>query len=220
MDGMRWAGTKMLCRMSWSQSEHDDGMVRHCPHCWDPVLKQVINTRCPFCHGTGYDDAYAEPFVVWCSILENSPVDEKHEKGGLRDEQTVRLVLPSEPIFKDGDIFAEIRCEHCGRVSEIGRVFMLDGPVERQTIQGWVSNDCTDGSRSSRVEDIIIAQRGQAKLLLPSDTVYQAGPDFWGCCDDADGPYPEVPQGDMPAVDVDHPNSHETGFREPHSWWW
>lgn len=215
MDGMRWAGTKMVCRMSWSQAEHDDGHVRHCPYCWDEVLKQVSNTRCKHCHGTGYEDAYAEPFVVWCSIHENSPVDEKHEKMGYRDEQNVRLILPCEPIFKDGDIFAEIREECHGHVKEIGRIFMLDGPVERQTIQGWVSDDCWDGERRSRVEDIIISQRGTAKLLLPSDSIYQAGPDFWDC-PDADGPYSEVPQANQPTVCME---SENPGFEEPYGWW-
>ena len=217
MDGMRWAGTKMVCRMSWSQAEHDDGLIEHCPHCWDELLKQVTNTRCRYCHGTGYRHAYAEPFVVWCSIHENSPEDEKHEKGGLRDEQNVRLVLPCEPIFKDGDIFAEIRREEKGHVKEIGRIFMLDGPVERQTIQGWVSNDCIDGSRRSRVEDIIISQRGTAKLLLPSDSIYESGADFWDCpC--ADGPHANIPQGDQPTINVD--NTMSGGFREPYGWWW
>lgn len=214
MDGMRWAGTKMVCRMSWSESEQENGLVEHCPYCWDEVLKQVSNTRCPHCQGTGYKRAYAEPFIVWCSIHENSPQDEKHEKGGHRDEQNVRLVLPSEPIFKDGDIFAEIRRECDGHVTEIGRIFMLDGPVERQTIQGWVSDDGHDGFRRSRVEDIIISQRGTAKLLLPSDSIYEAEAEFWDC--NADGPYSEVPQGDQPTVDL---NSQTPGFEEPYGWW-
>ena len=222
MDGMRWAGTKVLCRMSWSQAEHDDGIVEHCPHCWDPILKQVMNTRCPHCHGTGYADAYAEPFVMWCSLMENSSMDEKHEKAGYRDEQNMQIKLPAEPIFKDGDLFAEIREEHCGKVTQIGRVFMLDGPVDRQTVQGWVSNDDFDGERRSRVEDIIISQRGTVKLLLPSDSVYQAEADFWlgeggcFCCEEADGPYSEIPQGDMPTIDVD---GHYPGFAQPYDWW-
>lgn len=215
MDGMRWAGTKMVCRMSWSQGEYDDGLIGHCPYCWDEVLKQVINTRCPYCHGTGYADAYAEPFALWCSILENSPVDEKREKPGGRDEQNVKLVLPSEPLFKDGDLFAEIRRERDGHITEIGRIFMLDGPVDRQTVQGWVSDNCWDDVRRSRVEDIIVAQRGTAKLLLPSDSIYQAGVDFWDChC--ADGPYPNIPQGDQPTVDL---NTGSEGFAEPYGWW-
>lgn len=220
MDGMRWAGTKMVCRISRSQGEIDSGELKHCPHCWDEVLKQVSNTRCPYCQGTGYELGYKEPFVLWCSIHENSPMDEKDEKPGIRDDQNVRLVLPCEPIFGDGDVFAEIRAECNGHVTEIGRIFQLDGPIERQTIQGWVSDDGHDGYRRTRVEDIIIAQRGTAKLLLPSSPVYEAGVDFWDCgCDcgcEVDGPTPDIPQGDQPTVDMD---SIDPSFEQPYDWW-
>lgn len=202
MDGMRWAGTKMVCRQSFPLGSE------HCPYCWDDILKQVKNTRCPHCNGTGYLEGYGEPFVLWCSILENSPVDEKVEKPGIRDEQTARLVLPCEPIFKDGDIFAEIREESDGTVVEVGRVFKLDGPVERQTVQGWVSDDHADGERRSVVEDIIIAQRGTAKLMLPTDSIYSAGAAFWN----AESQIAEIPQGDQPTV--------EDGERiDPYRWW-
>lgn len=214
LDGMRWAGTKMVCRMSWSEGEFRDGGIRHCPHCWDPILKQVSNTRCRYCHGTGYEAAYAEPFPLWCSIQENSPSDEKHEKGGYRDEQNVRLVLPCEPIFKDGDIFAEVRAED-GRPTEIGRIFMLDGPVERQTIQGWVSNDNLDETRRSRVEDIIISQRGTAKVLLPSDSIYDEGIEFWGGRGKRDAVTSTV-QGDSPVMNVDDADG---SVDDLYDWW-
>ena len=222
MDGMRWAGTKMVCRMSRSESDVNNGALSHCPHCWDEVLRQVVNTRCPYCHGTGYEHGYAEPFVLWCSIHENSSTDMRGEKQGVRDEQNVRLVLPCEPIFGDGDLFAEIRAERCGKVTEIGRIFQLDGPIDRQTIQGWVSDDGHDGYRRTRVEDIIISQRGTAKLLLPSSPIYEAGVEFWDCGCDCDcgcepsGPLPDIPQGDQPTVDMDSLNP---SFEQPYDWW-
>ena len=218
MDGMRWAGTKMVCRMSWGEQDFENGTIGHCPYCWDEVLKQVTNTRCPHCHGTGYEDGYAEPFPLWCSILENSPVDEKHEKAGYRDEQNVKLVLPCEPIFKDGDIFAEVRKEN-GRPLEIGRIFMLDGPVERQTVQGWVSDDHCDNRRRSRVEDIIVSQRGTAKVLLPTDSLYSETIDFWGGCDcgcATDEPVTDTVQGDQPTVDVNDPKGRKLDL---YDWW-
>lgn len=216
IDGMRWAGTKMVCRMSWGEGDFRKGDIQHCPHCWDEVLKQVTNTRCPYCHGTGYSDAYSDPFPLWCSIQENSPVDEKHEKAGHRDEQSVKLVLPCEPIFKDGDIFAEVRREN-GRPIELGRIFMLDGPVERQTIQGWVSDDYVDEHRRSRVEDIIVAQRGTAKVLLPSDSLYSEGVGFWGGLDcGCGGIDPELEQGDQPAVSIEAAD----GRISPSYRWW
>lgn len=202
MDGMKWAGTKMVCRLSKQAGSE------HCPYCWDDVLKQVKNSRCPHCHGTGFAEGYGKPFVLWCSIQENAAVTDKTEKPGLRTEQNVRLVLPCEPIFKNGDIFAEIRSEEDGYVSEVGRIFMLDSPVERQTIQGWVSNDNVDSERRSVVEDIIIAQRGTAKLLLPTDSLYEEGASFWG----AGGQDIEFFRGDQPAV--------EDGERiDPYRWW-
>ena len=77
-----------------------------------------------------------------------------------------------------------------------------------------MSNDCFDSLRRSRIEDIIIAQRGTAKVLLPSDSLYEEGIEFWGghCGDFETG----LVQGDSPAVDV-HCATGETD--DLYDWW-
>ena len=178
MDGFKWAGTILLCRQAYTQDDVDSGKVGHCPDCWDEVLKQVSNTRCKSCFGTGYaGGGYGPVFVTPGSIMENSPQDDKYEKAGMRSEQDMALKLPCEPIFHNGDMFAEVRRSIDGKATELGRIVRLDGPVRRQTVQGWVSNNTND--RETRVEDMIISQEGTAKLLLPTDPSYLRSEEFW-----------------------------------------
>ena len=62
-------------------------------------------------------------------------------------------------------------------MTEIGRVFTLDGAVQRQTVQGWVSNVTND--RETRVEDMVVSQSGTLKLLLPTDVRCRMGLSFF-----------------------------------------
>lgn len=180
LDGFKWAGTKLICRRAVHYKDFADGLAEHCPDCWDEVLHQSSNSRCPTCHGTGYLDGYGEPFMTWGSILENAQVDEdKGETAGLRTEKNMELRLPSEPIFSNGDVFAEVRrTDGDGVPTELGRIMKLDGPVRMQTVQGWVCNVVE--RRETRVEDIIVSQQGTVKLLLPSDDLYDTADDFFG----------------------------------------
>lgn len=188
LDGFKWAGTKLICRRAYHFKDFDEGVVEHCPDCWDEVLHQSSNSRCSTCHGTGYVGGYGEPFLTWGSILENQPKDEdKGETPGLRDDKNMELRLPSEPIFSNGDVFAEVRrTGDDGYPTELGRIMMLDGPVRMQTVQGWVDN--VVALRESRVEDMIVAQQGTVKLLLPTDDIYESSMEFWGIGVDAE-PY-------------------------------
>lgn len=188
LDGFVWAGTKLLYRQAWHVHDYEQGRVKHCHFCYDDVLKQVKDSRCPYCYGTGYKGGYKPVGWTWGSILENSPSDERAETQGERTEQNMQLKLPSEPIFRNGDIFAEIRRMVGGKPVELGRIVMLDGPIRWQTVQGWIENVTVD--RENRVEDIIVSQEGTVKLLLPTDIRYAYSNEFWGIGVDAE-PYIE-----------------------------
>lgn len=178
LDAMRWAGTKVVVRRAWTLGDLEEGRVTHCPRCWDPMLRQVRDTRCPFCYGTGYEGGYRPMEVTWASISENSAASgDRQEQAGVREQQDMTIKLPCEPIFHNGDVFAEIRREVDGKVTEIGRVFTLDGAVQRQTVQGWVSNVTND--RETRVEDMVVSQSGTLKLLLPTDVRCRMGLSFF-----------------------------------------
>lgn len=179
-DGLRMAGTMAVCRQCYTAADLSTGLATMCSRCYDPVLKQCGNTCCTGCYGTGFEGGYKPPFKVWCSIMENSPQDDAVDKAGIRPDGPMTVKLPVDRIFHDGDVFAEIRLQRGGEVLELGRTFILDGPVRRQTVQGWVSDTGGDGSRSTVVEDILVSQEGTAKLVLPTDPIYTAGPDFWG----------------------------------------
>ena len=178
LDGFVWAGTKLLYRRAWHAYDYNNGDVAHCPYCFDDVLKQTVDSRCPFCYGTGYQDGYGPVGITWGSVLENSPSDEKSETQGERIEQNMQLKLAAEPIFRNGDIFAEIRRMVGGKPTEIGRMFILDGPIRWQTVQGWIENVTVD--RENRVEDLIVSQEGTVKLLLSGDIRYDLSDEFWG----------------------------------------
>ena len=178
-DAFRWSGTQMAVRRVWVLEDFEEGRVGHCPRCWDPMVKQVRDSRCPVCYGTGYEGGYRPFEVVWCSILENQPMTEqKREAAGDRNVQGTSIKLPGGMMFHNGDVFAEVRGQEDGRVTEIGRMFVLGSPVQRKTIQGRVSNNCTEGYRVTRVEDMVVSQEGPLTLILPSDLRYRMGLDF------------------------------------------
>lgn len=178
-DGFRLAGSLLLCRQVYDKRDHDYKGVPYCRYCYDPVLKQRSDSRCPHCFGTGFaNGGYGERFMVRAHIQENNQFDEKVETQGLKQEQQVQLKLPVEPIFRNGDVFAEVRVNERGVPYEIGRVFQLDGPVTRKTVQGVVSDVQLDAMQ--RLEDIMVSQEGQAKILLDTDERYLRSDEFWG----------------------------------------
>lgn len=177
-DGMKWGGTLLACRRSYHQQDIESGRVAHCPKCWDEVLKQVRNSRCPECFGTGYEGGYMPVETIWGLILENEQQDDLTETAGLAQSQNMTVKLPCEPIFRDGDMFAEVRRSIGGRILELGRIMRIDGPVKRTTIQGWTSNNTND--RETVVEDMVVSQEATAKLMLPSDVSYAMSEKFWG----------------------------------------
>ena len=181
-DGLRWAGTEMLCCQRWTLWDFNQGRVERCPDCYDEVLKQVSNTRCPSCYGTGFKGGYSSPFRTWASISENQAQasDEKHELQGVRQPGKLAIKLPVDHIFHEGDLFAEIRAQSGGKPTELGRIWRIMSAVSHQTTQGWVSDDNDDDSRTTILEDIMTSQSGFVGLLLPTDLVYQSVEKLFG----------------------------------------
>lgn len=177
-DGLRWAGTEMLCCQAWTLWDFEQGRVKRCPVCYDEVLKQVSNTRCPACHGIGFEGGYSAPFRTWASIGESQAqaADEKRELQGVRQPGKLSIKLPVDHIFHEGDLFAEIRSQVGGKPTELGRIWRITSPVSQQTAQGWVDGDNDDASRATVIEDIMTSQSGSVGLLLPTDVIYQ---DVW-----------------------------------------
>lgn len=192
-DGFRWAGTKMICRQVWTIYDYEQELVNRCPDCYDDVLKQVSNTRCPSCYGTGFEGGYKPPIIIWASIAENVNQNRKHENAGVRPESSPQIRLPTDMNFHDGDVFAEIREMTCDCPTKLGRVFMLNGPVDRKTVQGWVSNNNRDGARVTAIEQMVVSQAGTVKELLPTDLIYDSIEEFFGV-DSAD-PWPKETEG-------------------------
>ena len=185
-DGFRWAGTKIICRMQYCFRDFALGHAVRCSHCYDEVLQQSNNSRCPYCYGTGYEGGYGDAFITWCSLSENVPQDDKFENAGVRPTGDMEVRLPVNKLFHNGDTFAEIREENDSGIVKLGRLFMLDGPVQQKTVQGWVSDDNKDAERATILENTMVEQRGTVKLLLPSDLIYQNSASFWGV---ASAPY-------------------------------
>lgn len=179
-DGLRWAGTKCLCRQIWTLQDFEEGKVERCSSCWDDILKQSNNSRCLSCYGTTFEGGYQSAFVTWCTLAENQPVDTKTENSGVRPSDNMELRLPVNRIFHNGDMFAEIVAEGDSGVTKIGRLFKLDGPVQQKTVQGWVSDDHDDAGRHIDLANIMVEQRGTVKEMLPSDLLYSDAVAFWG----------------------------------------
>lgn len=178
-DGFQWAGTRMICRQVWTVYDYEQGLVSRCPECYDEVLKQVSNTRCESCYGTGFAGGYKPPMVIWASIAENVSQNRKHENAGIRPESSHQIRLPTDMDFHDGDVFAEIREAVNGVPTRLGKIYMLNGPVDRKTVQGWVSNNRFDPSRDTVIEEMVVSQAGTVKPLLPTDFIYDNAYSFF-----------------------------------------
>lgn len=180
-DGLRWAGMLLICRQVYTQVDYDNDLVEHCEYCWDPVLKQISNSRCPHCFGTGYEGGgYKPPFMVRAHLAENSRRDFVNEKQGFRESEEMTIKLPYLYDFHDGDVFAEVReTDGKGVPTALGRMFQLEGALQQKTVQGIVSNNIEEGYM--RLEDSTVAQEATVKLILPTDERYaEMGFHFWG----------------------------------------
>ena len=110
-------------------------------------------------------------------VNEANSKDKIVEARGERTSDNVQIQLPCTPIYTDGDVIAEVRAYSSGKVTEIGRVFMVDGPLAIKTLQGSVSNN-KDGNM--KLEDLVISQSATAKTLLGTDTKMLRSSYFWG----------------------------------------
>ena len=181
IDGLKWAGMRVVCRQQWRAYDFDAGLVRHCPTCWDDVLKQPSDSCCPDCYGTGFEGGYQGPFLTWARVDEGTQQGENHgsRNNGLRLSDNKTIVLPADRAYHDGDVFAEVRYMEGDKVTRLGRMFQLDGGVKLATVMGAVSDNRGD-DRVSRVEDMVTSQYATIKLLLPTDARVVDAERFWG----------------------------------------
>ena len=181
IDGFRLAGGLFLCRQKYMLQEYEDGLVEHCPYCWDELLKQSNNTRCPHCFGSGYaDGGYKPPMIVRAHVSENSRdyLNKNDQTQGVREQQDMSIKLPFEPLFHSGDVFAEVLEMEYGQPVVLGRMFQIGGEVTYKTVQGIVSNNRIDLTMDLR--ERIVSQEASVKLLLTTDDKYLTSNAFWG----------------------------------------
>ena len=179
-DGLRIAGGLYICRQKYTQRDYNLGTVERCPHCYDEVLKQVKNSRCKYCYGTGMaDGGYRQPMVVRAHLTENTrDYQNKFENAGIREMQDMTIKLPYEPLFNSGDVFAEITAMDDGEPKQLGRMFQITGDVTWKTVQGIVSNNRVD--LTMELKDRIVSQEASVKLLFETDDKYLLTDEFWG----------------------------------------
>lgn len=179
-DGFRIAGGTFIYRQKYTQKDYENGVAKRCPYCYDEVLKQVKNSRCKHCYGTGMaDGGYRERGMVRAHLTENTrDTENKFENQGIREVQDMTIKLPYYPHFNSGDVFAEVLSMEGGVPSKLGRMFQINGDVNRKTVQGVVSNNVVD--LTMELEDRIVSQEATVKLLLDTDDKYLLSDDFWG----------------------------------------
>ena len=177
-EAMKLAGCRLLVRRAWTLEDENSGAITRCPDCWNTVLLQCDNSRCTTCYGTGYAGGGYRPVEpIRGFVNEANSKDKIVEARGERTSDNVQIQLPCTPIYTDGDVIAEVRAYSSGKVTEIGRVFMVDGPLAIKTLQGSVSNN-KDGNM--KLEDLVISQSATAKTLLGTDTKMLRSSYFWG----------------------------------------
>ena len=179
-DALRIAGGLFAYRRKYNQRDINQEAIEHCPYCYDEVLKQVKNSRCKYCYGTGMAGGGYRPLaVVRAHLTVNSrDYENKFENAGIREAQDMTLKLPYEPLFNSGDVFAEILEMEDGIPKRLGRMFQIAGDVTWKTIAGIVSNNRDDLTLDLR--DRIVSQEAQVKLLLETDDKYLVSDEFWG----------------------------------------
>lgn len=176
-DGMRLCGGTWLVRRIWTLQDLHDGLVRRCPVCWDEVNHQSKRPNdCPNCYGTTYEGGYRPVEIRRVVVLENANQDTEYDRDGVSTRFDVTVKMACEPIYHDGDVFAEALDMTGTKVTMMGRIFQLDGPVKCQTIEGVTSSNNTE--MTVNFQRKIVSQSGTGKLLLPTDARYTS--DFWG----------------------------------------
>lgn len=181
-DGMRLTGASWLVRRTWTLQEVERGAISRCPACYDPITNHASNSRCPVCYGTGYDGGYKPVELVRILVTENQPYDIRPEKAGSHDVFNVNVKMACEPIYHNGDVFAEVLEMTGTKVSLVGRMFKLDGAVKAQTLQGVTSSNNVE--MTTNWQRMLISQSGTGKLLPGTDLIVEDSQKFWGApCD-------------------------------------
>lgn len=176
-DGMRLCGATWLVRRMWTLQDLKDGLVKRCPVCWDEVNHQSKRPNdCPNCYGTTFDGGYRPVEIRRVVVNENQNQDTEYDKDGVNTKFDVSVKMACEPIYHDGDVFAEVLEMTGTRVTLMGRIFQIDGPVKPQTLQGVTSSNNTE--MTTNFQRMVVSQSAVGRLLLPTDARYTS--DFWG----------------------------------------
>lgn len=177
MDAMRLCGSTFMVRRIWTIQDYKDGLVEHCSACWDEVSHQSKRpSNCPNCFGTTFEGGYRPVELKRVVVLENTSDDIVVSKDGVSQKFDVTIKAACEPIYHDGDVFAEVLDMVGDKVTLIGRIFQLEGGVQCKTLQGVTSSNNVE--MTTNFQRMIISQQGQGKLLFPTDKRYSK--EFWG----------------------------------------
>lgn len=79
-----------------------------CLKCIDPITKQVRNSHCPFCHGTGRYPSHYGPFEMWLQFSAKQNHGASHDDaGGTKDDKPFSVRAVGTPRLKKNDVLRD-----------------------------------------------------------------------------------------------------------------
>jgi len=89
----------------WISAEYGS----RCPKCLDPITRQVRDSHCRKCHGTGFFPSHYGPFDMWLSFSQRQHGMSHDAVGGTKDDKPFSVRAVGTPRLKKNDVLRDTR---------------------------------------------------------------------------------------------------------------
>ena len=96
-----------------------------CPKCLDPITRQVRDSHCPRCHGTGFYPSHYGPFDMWMGFSQAQHGMTHDQAGGTKDDKPFTVRAVGTPRLKKNDVLRDPRTGKMFYVQSVANVAEL-----------------------------------------------------------------------------------------------
>lgn len=105
---------------------------QRCPTCWDPIQRQMSESRCKTCFGSSFVGGYYRPIQV---ALSKSVAPRVDDLGPMKKQsEAVSFRLASFPEIKPGDMIVEVLGNRRWRVNQVVPSYVQGALVSQQLV--------------------------------------------------------------------------------------
>ena len=81
---------------------------KRCPDCYNERTKDVLQSNCPSCYGTSFEDGYHDPSTTWVK-LDPAVVAQRADSTGKTEAAMFGATMLDFPLLEAEDVLVEVR---------------------------------------------------------------------------------------------------------------